>query len=145
MEQIRLIRDTSELEGTCYFEFLPGEYQEQCWNEGSVFLAEETFGLIEPIIARNEPQFDHYSFVCISRSTWERIIADLLHLVESLRSATAIDNLAGEIDFFFTTSAGEFAEDFRANADALAELARALVGWLREQLQQHECVSVLGM
>ncbi len=74
---IRLIRDTAELSGTCYFEFLPGPYRDECWNEGSVFMAEDVFGLVEPIIARHEPRFDHYSFVGIRRPTWERILLEL--------------------------------------------------------------------
>ena len=43
MEPIRLIRDTADLRGTCYFEFLPGEYNKKCWNVESVFLDEEAF------------------------------------------------------------------------------------------------------
>ena len=39
----------------------------------------------------------------------------------------------------------EFAQEFRANADTLVALVREFVRWLREQLRQHECVSVLGI
>jgi hypothetical protein len=145
MDPIRLISDKAELRGTCYFEFLPGEYKQQCWNEGSVFLPEDVFGLIEPIIARHEPRFDHYSFVGIRRDTWEQIIADLERLAERAERASGVADLAGEVEFFFTTTEAEFASDFRANADALARLVRQLAGWVRVQLREYECVSVLGM
>lgn len=145
MDPIRLIRDKAELQGTCYFEFLPGEYKGQCWNDASVFLAEDVFGLIEPIIARHEPRFDHYSFVAIRRHAWERIIADLERLAERAERASVVGELAGEVEFFFTTTEAEFGREFRANADSLARLARELVGWVREHLREHECVSVLGM
>lgn len=95
MGPIRLIRDTAELSGTCYFEFLPGPYRDKCWNEGSVFLAEEVFRIIEPIIARNEPQFDRYSFVGIRRPTWERILPELERLAATDRGEVAV--LAGEL------------------------------------------------
>ena len=52
MDPIRLIRDKAKLHGTCYFELLPDEYQGRWWNDGSVFLAEDVFDLIEPDIAR---------------------------------------------------------------------------------------------
>jgi hypothetical protein len=45
MDPIRLIRDRAELQGTCYFEIMPGKFHGKCWNEGSLFLAEDVFGL----------------------------------------------------------------------------------------------------
>jgi hypothetical protein len=145
MEPICLIRYKQELRGTCYFEFLPGEYRNECWNEGSVFLAEEVFGLIEPIFARHEPNFDHFSFVGIQRPTWERIISDLEVLVNAARSSEDMANLRGAVGFTFTTSEKQSDRNFRVNADTLANMAEELIDWLREQLRQHECVSVLGM
>lgn len=145
MDPIRLIRDKSELQGTCYIEVLPGEYKGQCWNDGSLFLAEDVFGLVEPVIKRHEPRFDHYSFVAIRRPAWERITADLVRLADRAESATGIGDLRGEVGFIFRPTEAEFAQDFRANADSLARLARELAGWVREQLREHECVSVLGM
>lgn len=47
---IRLIRNNKDRDGTCYFEFLPGIYRDKCWNEESVFMDEEVFGFIEPIL-----------------------------------------------------------------------------------------------
>lgn len=115
MSPIHLIRSTAELSGTCYFEFLPGPYRDECWNEGSVFLAEDVFGLIEPIIARHEPDFDHYSFVVIHRPTWERVLPELDRLAAT-SGDRRVKSLAGE-----------------------------LTTWLRDQLVEHSCVSVLGV
>lgn len=145
MNPILLIRETSELQGTCYIELLPGEYKGQCWNDGSLFLAEDVFGLVEPIIARHEPRFDHYAFVTVRRPAWEGITADLERLAERAESATGVDNLRGEVGFVSAPTEAEFARDFRANADAIARLARELGGWVREQLRRHDCISVLGM
>jgi hypothetical protein len=145
MDAIRLIRDKAELQGTCYFELLPGEYGGQCWNDGSVFIAEEAFGLVEPIIARHEPRFDHHAFVDIPRPTWERIISDLERLAERAETPTHVGDLRGEVGFVFTTTEGEFARSFRTNADAFARLVREMVGWVRENLQKQVCVSILGI
>jgi hypothetical protein len=145
MAPIRLISNKADLRGTCYFEFLPGEYKEECWNDESVFLAEETFALIEPIIARHEPRFDHYSFIGIRRPVWEGIIADLTHLASRVDGATNVDDLRDSVGFFFTTSEREFGENLKSNAHDLAKMIRELVAWLRVQLKSHESVSVLGM
>jgi hypothetical protein len=145
IEPIRLIRNTAELRGTCYFEFLPGTYKGQCWNEESVFLAEEVFGLIEPIIARHEPRFDHYAFVAIRRDTWSRITTDLKGLAERCGIASSVGDLAGEVGFLFTTTEAEFARDVSANTRDLARMAGELTAWLRTELRNHECVTILGM
>jgi hypothetical protein len=145
MDAIRLIRDKAELQGTCYFELLPGEYKGRCWNDGSVFLAEDVFGLIEPVVERHEPAFSHYSFVAIQRPAWERITADLERLAERADRATGVRDLHGEVGFIFSPTEAEFVRDFRANADALARLGRELAAWAREQLREHECVSILGI
>lgn len=145
MDPIRLIRNRAELRGTCYFELLPGEYSGKCWNDGSVFLAEDVFALLEPVIARHEPRFDHYSFVGIAAHTWERIITDLEQLADRAEAASNVGDILGEDGPFFTTIRTEFARSIRTNADALARLARELIGWLRENLKSHDCVSVLGI
>jgi hypothetical protein len=145
MDAIRLIRDKGELQGTCYFELLPGEYKGQCWNDGSVFLAEDVFGLVVPIVTRHEPRFDYYSFVGIRRPAWERITADLERLAERAKAAAGVGDLRGEVGFIFSPTEAEFAQDFRANADALTRLARELADWVREQLREYECVSILGI
>ena len=145
MDAIRLIHDKAELQGTCYIELLPGKYNGQCWNDGSLFIEEEVFELIEPIFERHEPQFDHYSFVCIQEPAWERIIAGLERLAERAEKATDVSDLRGDVGFLFRSTEAEFVRDFRANAGALARLSRELAAWLRQQLRDHECVSVLGM
>jgi hypothetical protein len=145
MEPLCLIRDKQQLRGTCYFEFLPGKYKGQCWNEGSVFLPEEVFSYLEQVIRRHESRFDHYAFTAIRRPTWEKIIADLERLTAKIGEAEAVSDLESDVGFFFSDSAREFAKDFRVNADRLAALTRDLVAWLQEQLQKEDCVSVLGM
>ena len=41
MEPIKVIRSPDELEGTAYFEFLPGPYRGDHWVNGSVFIQEQ--------------------------------------------------------------------------------------------------------
>jgi hypothetical protein len=145
METLCLIHDKQQLRGTCYFEFLPGIYKGQCWNEGSVFLSEEAFSYLEPVIQRHESRFDHYAFTEISKSTWMKIVADLERLTEKLGEAEAVGDLERDVGFFFSESAREFAKDFRTNANRLSKVTRELMIWLQEQLQKEDCVSVLGI
>ena len=145
MEPIYIIRDKSQLQGTCYIELLPGAFASQFWNDDSLFFTEEVFGLIEPIIERHTPQYDHYSCTDIRRSVWDRIIADLEQLAEQAEAATQIGDIRSDVRFFFNTTEAEFANEFRTNADALTRVSRELISWVREKLKEHECISILGM
>ena len=128
-----------------HIELLPGEYRGRCWSDGSLFFDEEVFGFIEPIISRYEPRYDHYSFVGIKRSNWERIITELERLADRVQGAKRLEDFAQEAGFFFTSTAEEFIQDFRVNATTLAGIVRELIAWLRGQLMRHEVVSVLGI
>jgi hypothetical protein len=145
MEDIRLIKDKAELEGTAYFEILPGPYKDKCWNEGSIFIEEEIFGLIEPIIERHVPEFDHYSFIKIDRESWMLILNDLSELVVLLQAANTPNDLNGGIGFIFNSTKDRFVTDFARNKEALAALIIELVSWLKEQLNDHYIVTVLGL
>ena len=114
-EQFRLIKDKSELKGTCYFEFLRGPYRKKCWCDDSVFLSEGDFALIEDVFLRRVQGYDHFSFTEIREFSWRHILTDLRQIAAELK---------------------------------VAETARAieeLCDWVEGALQEHDCVSVLGM
>jgi hypothetical protein len=112
---MKLIHDTAELDGTAYFELLPGPYRNQCWNPESIYLSESDFDLIEPLFARHESQFDHFAFTPILRSTWRPIIADLKQFARDTEEAT------------------------------VAACVSELVKWLERTLLTHDKITVLGM
>ena len=41
LDDIKIIIDQSEMEGTCYIEVLPGQYKHKCWNSESIYFSEE--------------------------------------------------------------------------------------------------------
>ena len=103
---IQLICEKGKLEGTAYFELLPGRYKNKCWNEESVFLEEENFGFIEHIIEEWVEKYGHYSFVEVNAQRWEEIVRRLLSMRETLRQAKTIDDLDGHVGFFFRRNSG---------------------------------------
>jgi hypothetical protein len=145
MDKIRVVHALSDLKGTVNFEFQIGEYRGRNWVDGSIFIAEEVFYLIEHIFLRHVPEFSHCGFQGIRRSVWEKIIPELYGLDQLARSASRLGEIGPEIGFFNQAASDEFCRDFRNNADALASLARELAGWLKETLKKHECISVLGI
>ncbi|MEN1985605.1 hypothetical protein [Paenibacillus hubeiensis] len=140
-----MITDQSELDGSCYIEILPGTYQGKCWNEGSVFFTEETFAYIETSIEREVPAYDHYGFNVISKQEWARILKRLDVLAALLRERPSMEAIKQHVDFFYGDGEEEFRQSYDEHIAWLADLVHGFRTWLREQLEMHEYISVLGI
>ena len=142
---IQLIRDKEKLEGTAYFELLPGGYKNKCWNEKSVFLDEENFGFVERIIEEWVEKYDHYSFVEVNAQRWEGIVGQLLLMRNRVHQAKTADELDGHVGFFFADTRDSFAKHFDQNKQGLETMLYDLVEWIRKTLREHERISILGL
>lgn len=120
---IKIITDKKELEGTCYFEIMPGRYKGSCWKDGSIFFEEEVFSLIEPAFERHVPKYDHYAFTDISKEQWNKILEDLA-------STSMIDN---------------FAQEFDSKREDTKKLIEELTVWVLRQLEKEDYLAVLGL
>ena len=127
---IRIIMNRAELKGTCYVELLPGPYINKCWNEGSLFIEEEVFGYLEPIIQKHVPAYDHYDFTAIDQAQWFAIADDLDALKPLLVSAAAVAELQQLIGFRSGGVGTSFAKDFEANKTALIGLISEFSSWV---------------
>lgn len=145
METIRVLKDKAELEGTAYVELLPGKYNKQCWNEGSLFFEEEIFGYLEAIISRHFPAYDHYAFTEISASKWSAIVKDFIALASALDRAESVCELREDVGFLFQGSEARFAESFQVNKHALAKLLREVSAWVTIKATEHGAVTILGL
>lgn len=145
MEDIRIIKNKNELEGTCYMEILPGAYKNQCWNDGSLFFEEEVFGYIEPIIERHVPNYDHYAFTEITKEQWLEIANDLLSLASLLASVKSVEDLEGKVGFIFKRSKERFSIDFTANKTSLSHVAEEFSSWGRAKVIEHGSITILGI
>lgn len=145
MEVIRIIRNKAELEGTAYIELLPGRYNKQCWNEGSLFFEEDVFGYLEAIISRHVPSYDHYAFTEISANRWAAIVRDFQSLALALDQSKSVGELTEDVGFLFLGAEARFAEDFSGNKVALRNLLREVSSWVSREAALHECITVLGL
>ena len=145
MAFLQILKDKSQLDGTAYFELLPGKYKEKCWNEGSLFLDEETFGFFETIVESCVPEYDHYAFIEVLATRWQPVIARLKRLATELESAVTAQDIPVDIDFYFNDTKQNFKNDLAVNLQRLRQVSIELVGWLAATLKQHEEVSILGL
>lgn len=142
---IYLIRDKRQLEGTAYFEFLPGQYTNQHWNEKSAFLDEEVLGLIEKPFMDCLPHYDHYTVCDVTASQWESILHHLRQFRERLVQAQTSEDVAGDFRCVWNSTKLSFAEDFSKNRAALIHVIDELALWVRQTLKEYDTITVLGM
>jgi hypothetical protein len=142
---IQLIRNKSELEGTAYFEFLPGRYSGKHWNDTSVFLDEEVMCMIERPFMDTVPDYDHYSFFDVNRSCWQSILSGLSDLRTMLAAAYGMNDVEYQFCCIWPGTKKSFADDFDGNRQKLINLIDDFTGWVKERLHEHESIAVLGM
>jgi hypothetical protein len=107
-----VLTDAKSLEGTQYFEFLPGRYQ-----AGSVFLTEEVFAHVEPIFERNRPDFDHYSFIEIPKSGWQPILKGLEDLRGFLALSPSESEVCSRVGFLSAEDKDKFLKELATNVE----------------------------
>jgi hypothetical protein len=143
MDRLDVITSLTELEGTCYIELLPGEYEHKCWNDGSVFLTEDAFCFFEKIIQSHEPSYDHYAFTAISREKWEKILPDVLAVAERLEYAPTASS--APLDQFCASVAAQLVENFESYRTSVVALLRCVANWVSAQLAHENQITVLGI
>lgn len=134
-----------QLESTAYVEILPGTHQDECWNEGSLFLDEESFGFLERVIQRNVPAYDHYAFTKVEKCTWEQIVTELSSLLEQVRHTQSTSDFAENVYFFFKDTEANFQAEFEMNRERLERLMGEFCEWVSSTLEAEKVVTVLGM
>jgi hypothetical protein len=137
---IRLHTSMKDLDGTAYFELLPGPYRGECWGPNSVFLDEEAFGLIEPIFVRLCPKYDHYAFTDIGRPLWRDILTELDALAAVLDDTPTDRELSSRLGFFFRDTERKFFENRTASIVELREMLLGLTSWIRIQLNENSVI-----
>ena len=145
MSFLRIIKDKAHLKGTAYIELMPGKYKGECWNQGSLFLDEDTFGFFEGIISKHLPEYDHYAFTEVSSSRWQSIVARLKGFAAEVRAARRPADLPSDIYYFMNDTEQRFNEEFSESAQRLQEVTSELAGWLETAAKNNDAVTILGL
>ncbi len=72
----RIRRAKSELESKAYIEIAPGEWKGVHRQDGSLFVREEAFTVVEGVVARHFPSYDHGAMNDIPKHVGQRIVAE---------------------------------------------------------------------
>lgn len=137
----KLITDKKELQGTCYFEFLPGKYQNKCWNVNSVYLTEESLDFIEKLLINVNPEYDHFSFTEFSSEQVEKLINELKGAIKHIEN----NKYVVESIYFSDDYNAKLNEDLKNYRDDILKLIEELIIWMKETLKNNDRISILGI
>ncbi|MDZ4727502.1 MAG: hypothetical protein SH817_15195 [Leptospira sp.] len=138
----KLLHNISELEGTCYIEFLPGKYTGKCWNESSIYINEETFLIFEDLFKEVLINYDHYSFNEMPASK-VRLLKVKLHQRISILKNLQNNLLNGET---LSLQINElFTQKFKSNQIEIIQMLENFYDWLKKIETQNIPLSILGI
>ncbi len=141
--EIKIYSLDSKPEGTVFFELLPRAYENRCWNSDSIYIDEEVFGLIEPVVIESVSTYDHYAFTELRPKEIQRIIAGL-DILASLLAQDAPEAKC-KLGYIFKSSESEIAKEWDRIRPELTVLCRELSGWLKAVLQSGSIITILGI
>ncbi len=80
-------RKKSDLDSTGYMEIGPGKYSGKHWQDGFLFVCENSFGVAEGIIMKHFKDYDHYGINNIPKEEGLSISSEWLHVASALKNA----------------------------------------------------------
>ena len=143
---LKLITNKEELEGTAYFELLPGRFNNKFWNGNAVFMSESSFGFMEDIVSKHYADYDHYDCVMnIHRDIWMLIITDLQYRKAIIDEAMDAEILISECSFLHKYMIGEFQKNWNTYKQSIQGLFESTLCWLQKTLEMHEYIVLMGL
>lgn len=141
---MKIIYNLEELEGSCYIEVLPGKYNGESWNQGSIFFEEEDFGFLETAIKKEFESYDHYAFNVIPKEVWEKIILRF-QTIMILSNEVPREEIRNHIGFIFQSSESDFTANLEENMNDLIAMIKNFISWIKARLEDHSFISILGI
>ena len=142
-----LKRGTTNLQGTCYFEFVKNSDKlKTCWNENAYYLEDWFFSFYYSTFKEASNRFDRYYFNKFSQSEIQRLIAGLSLLLSELKSINDEETFKKSFEkiYFYFERDGklenwkEYIEIFKTNTLLIQKLAN-------ECLEEKQVFGVLGI
>jgi hypothetical protein len=139
----RIRRAKSELDSTGYIEITAGKYTSTRWRDGSLFIWEDAFTVVEGVVARHFPSYDHLAMNDIPKDIGSRIVLEWRDIAEWL---PAVKPDEARVALNVATSFGASFDDELTNHRAdIVELLRGLADGCDDFYSRGEWVCVLGM
>ncbi|HWA93832.1 MAG TPA: hypothetical protein VG844_04460 [Terracidiphilus sp.] len=126
----------------------PGKFSGKQSRDQAIFIAENSFGCIEPTIKECSVQFSrkysHWGVTEVLRDEWSEIIPKLKILKEEAMRASSPEELLKVLSPSEVFES-EFNLHFVMNRNGLCALIDQLLPWVEKTLHEDDSVSILGV
>jgi hypothetical protein len=139
----RIHRSKNELDSTGYIEIAAGKYTGTHRRDGSMFVWGDAFTVVEGVVARHLPSYDHLSTNDIPKAVGNRIVSEWREIAEWL-PAMKSDEVRAALNLATWFGAGFDNELTKHRADIVG-LLRGLADGCDDFYAAEEWVCVLGM
>nr|CAP47765.1 putative integron gene cassette protein [uncultured bacterium] len=140
-----VIRDKTALSGTAYVELQPGPFDDEFWGDESIYFEEHHWNLLERMLQRHFPDYDHYGFQTIGKASWVPILSDFMRLAKKIESGVTVSDIRSEILFGSDHAEQEFPSEESKNLNELMNTLKETSQWVTSVLDSGSPVSVLGL
>lgn len=138
-----ILQHAHELDSTCYMEIGPGRYSGKHWQGGFLFVWEDAFGMVEGILAKHLPEYDHFGTNDIPRAVGRAIIADWRDVAAKLAALSPAEaHAALNLDASYRV---QLDEELSSHREEIAQLLHRLADACEQFYSQNDWICVLGM
>ena len=144
---LRIIRDMSELYHTCYIELCPESARTRvCWNKGAVYFTIDGFEYLEPFISEVYEYYSPYSFQHLSREEWCAVIDKMRVFSDRLKEASDADDLKEYLGVpRYKRLYSPFTYMFDFMCEHLSAYFDEVIAYLEAELEENERIHILGL
>ncbi len=145
-KDLRVIRDMSELDHTCYIEVCPeNKKKKSCWNKGALYFSDTGFEYLEPMIKDAYPDYCQYSFQELTQDEWCGIIMRFKGFLNNLQGAECGLDIEGYVSRLPFYSKESFDVAFAYTRDKLISFLNDVIGSLETELKENRIIHILGL
>jgi hypothetical protein len=139
----RIHRAKHDLESTGFIEIGAGRYTGVHWRDGSLFVWEDAFSVVEGVIAKNFPSYDHLAPNDIPKVAGERIASEWRAVADGLPNMSSGEAKValGVADWL----AARFDEELETHRADITALLRGLAKGCDDFYAKGEWICVLGV
>lgn len=139
-----IYRDAAELDGTQFFEIGRGRYSGLHWQEGFIFISEDAFAMVEGILVKLFPDYDHFAMNDIQKEIGIRIVSEWRDAATMLKLATSPTEAADILRAHESYRHG-LEEFLFSDREKIGTLLSKLADECESFYQSNEWICVLGM
>ncbi len=140
----KLIKNKDVLWHTNYFEFLPGKFIGNMWNENSVFLDSESVFIFANEFYKVNPNYDPYFSIKFTKEQIKLLIFEIDNIIFKIRNNTyEVDFDTNMLSYLQIKNRKE--NEIRKYQNEILEMLNELSNWLKETIQNHNEIWIIGL